>query len=83
VWRLHALALAWLAAHSLLNPAATPVRVHGWLSVCLSDAVCDTQFYRTDTRKGTTEQEFTAWSPTLVQPPAFHVPEYFGVLELR
>jgi hypothetical protein len=45
-------------------------------------AVWRANFYRTDTRKGMSDQEFTAWSPTLVQPPAFHVPEYFGVLIL-
>lgn len=27
--------------------------------------------------------EFTAWSPTLADPPDFHVPERFGVLALR
>ena len=30
-------------------------------------------FYRTDKRKGTTAQEFSAWSATMQSPAAFHV----------
>ncbi len=37
-------------------------------------------FYRIDRGEA---DEFTAWSPTLADPPDFHVPERFGVLELR
>lgn len=36
-------------------------------------------FYRID--RGA-EDEFSAWSPTLADPPDFHVPERFGVLRL-
>ena len=37
-------------------------------------------FYRID--RGRTD-EFSAWSPTLVDPPDFHVPERFGVLRMH
>lgn len=36
-------------------------------------------FYRID--RGAAD-EFTAWSPTLADPPDFHVPERFGLLRL-
>jgi hypothetical protein len=36
-------------------------------------------FYRVD--RGARD-EFTAWSPTLADPPDFHVPERFGILRL-
>ena len=34
-------------------------------------------FFRVD--RGTTD-EFSAWSPTLTEPPEFHLPERFGIL---
>jgi hypothetical protein len=37
-------------------------------------------FYRID-RGGT--DEFSAWSPTLADPPDFHVPERFGILRMQ
>jgi cellulose/xylan binding protein with CBM9 domain len=39
-------------------------------------------FYRIDRGGASEPDEFTAWSPTLVAPPDFHVPERFGVLRL-
>jgi hypothetical protein len=38
-------------------------------------------FYRID-RGERGGDEFTAWSPTLADPPDFHVPERFGILHL-
>jgi hypothetical protein len=38
-------------------------------------------FYRIDrSRARTAPSEFSAWSPTLADPPDFHVPDRFGVL---
>jgi hypothetical protein len=37
-------------------------------------------FYRIDRGR---QEEFTAWVPTLADPPDFHVPERFGILNLR
>ncbi len=40
-------------------------------------------FYRTDRSKGSTEQEFSAWSANGADPPNFHIPRYFGILILE
>jgi len=40
-------------------------------------------FYRIDRGGASGPDEFTAWSPTFVEPPDFHVPERFGILRLR
>ena len=39
-------------------------------------------FYRIDrgASEGAEPDEFSAWSPTLIDPPDFHVPERFGIL---
>lgn len=39
-------------------------------------------FYRIDRGASGKPDEFTAWSPTLSDPPDFHVPERFGILRL-
>jgi len=40
-------------------------------------------FYRIDRGAASEPDEFTAWSPTLAEPPDFHRPDRFGVLRLR
>ena len=39
-------------------------------------------FYRIDRPRGA-PPEYSAWSPTLADPPEFHLPARFGVLELE
>jgi Carbohydrate-binding family 9 len=51
-------------------------------SMCRGEAapqVWRANFYRVD--RGA-HDEFSAWSPTLADPPDFHVPERFGILRL-
>ena len=45
-------------------------------------AVWRANFYRIDRPRGASP-EFSAWSPTLADPPDFHLPARFGVLELE
>ncbi len=52
-----------------LDPVASGAPAHAWRA----------NFYRID--RGLTD-EFSAWSPTLADPPDFHVPERFGILRL-
>lgn len=49
------------------------IRSHGGQHPRHEGRVWRANFYRTDMRKGTTQQEYSAWSTTYQSPAAFHV----------
>jgi len=67
-----ALAIPWTALAAPAGEAAGTVPPRRWRA----------NFYRIERPRGS-PPELSCWSPTLTDPPDFHRPDRFGVLELR